>query len=94
MIIDKLSFNDTCKTFAHPTSLSVPNIQVVFSKPRAYYVASHSRNSIGNEKETLISCSTSLDLDLEVYLISPSIGALEPTLPPIVLSECPFKCSF
>ena len=38
---DQLSFTNNCTTFAHPISLSVPNVQAIFSPPHAYYVATH-----------------------------------------------------
>ena len=39
----------------------------------------------------MISCSTSLDLDLAVDLVSPSKGELESILLPIGPSECSFQ---
>lgn len=53
-------------------------------------MASYPRNSIANDKETLISCLASLDLDLAVDLVGPSMEALESNLPPIGPSECSF----
>ena len=72
-------------------SLSVPNIQVVCPKPWTYYIASYPNNSIYNEKETLIASLASLDLDLVVGLVSPSMGALESHVPPIGPSGCLFQ---
>ena len=39
--IDQFSFTNNRTTFAHPISLSVPNIQVVSPFPQVYYVATH-----------------------------------------------------
>ena len=86
--LNQLTFIDNCTTFAHPTSLSVSNIRAVSLEPWVYYVASCLRNLIANEMETRFSCSTYLDLNLTLNLVSPSMGALESDLPPIDLSEC------
>ena len=37
--IDQLSFTNNHTTFAHPISLSVPNVQAISPPPQAYYVA-------------------------------------------------------
>ena len=38
---------------------------------------------VANENETMLSCSPSLDLALEIHLVTPSMGALELDLPPV-----------
>jgi hypothetical protein len=43
--------------------------------------------SISNEKEPLTVCSSSLDLVLTVDMVTPSLGTLEPVLPPVDQSE-------
>ena len=89
-----LSVINNCTIFAHPISLSVPNVQAFSFNPWTHYVASYLRHSISNEKEPLTSCLASLDLDLAVDLVSPSIGALESNLPPIGPSGCSFQDFF
>ena len=89
--IDQLSFTNNCTTFAHPISLSVPNVQVVSPLPQAYYVATRPIQSIANEKQPLLSCSPSMDLVLTTDLVTPTMGALEPSIPPIDPSECSFQ---
>ena len=49
-------------------------------------------HSISNEKEPLLSCSSSLDLVLVVDLVNPSRGEPELDLLPIGVNECPNKC--
>ena len=88
--IDKLSFANNCTTFANPISLSVPHIQPVYSPPQSYYVATHLIQSISKENKPLLSCSPSMDLVLAIDLVAPSMGALEPSFPPIDPSECSF----
>ena len=53
--IDQLSFTNNCTKFAHPISLSVPNIQAVSPLPQVYYVATHPIQSIANENGPLLS---------------------------------------
>lgn len=53
-------------------------------------MASYPKHSIANDKDPLISCSTSLDLDLDFDLVSPSMGALAPILSSIGPNECSF----
>lgn len=76
LTIDQFYFINNCTSFLHPTSFGVPNILATSPEPHAYYMASYPRHSISNEKEPLISCSTSLDLDSIVNLVSLSMGAL------------------
>lgn len=81
--IDQLSFTNNCTTFAHPISLSVPKIQAVSPPPQAYYVATCPIKSIANDNGPLLSCSPSMDLVSTTDLVTPMMGALEPSLPPI-----------
>ena len=69
--IDQLSFTNNCTTFAHPISLSVPNIQVFSPSPLVYYVANHPIKSVANENDPLLSCSPSKNLVLETDLVTP-----------------------
>ena len=85
--IDQLSFVNNYKTFSHLISLHVPNVQVVYPLPQAYYVATRPMHSISNEKDPLLSCSPCLDLVLAIDLVTPSMGALEPNLTHVDPSE-------
>ena len=88
--IDQLSFTNNCTTFAHPISLSVPKIQAVSPPPQAYYVATCPIKSIANDNGPLLSCSPSMDLVPTTDLVTPMMGALEPSLPPVDPIECFF----
>ena len=87
MTIDQLSFTNNCTTSTHPVSLSVPNVQVVSPQPQAYYVATHPKKLVVNENEPLLSCSPSLDPVLAIESVTPTMGVLEPSLPPIYPNE-------
>ena len=88
LTIDQLSFTNNCTIFAHPISLSVPNVQAVSPPPQVYYVATHPIQSVSNENKPLLSCSPSMDPILAIYLVTPMMWALDPSLPPIDPSEC------
>ena len=49
------------------------------------------RNQWLKENEPLLSCSPSLDLVSTIDSVTPTMGALEPSLPPIDPSECSFQ---
>lgn len=85
--IDQFSFTNNCTKFAHPISLSVPNVQAVSPSPQVYYVATRPIQSIANENEPLLSCLPFVDLVSTTNLVTPTMGALEPSLPPINPSE-------
>ena len=87
--IDHLSFVSPSHSMTadHPTSLNVPVVQVVSTPPQVNYVALSPMPSISNEKEPLFSCSSSLDSSSIVDMVTPSLGALDPNLPPVSLSE-------
>jgi hypothetical protein len=74
-------------TADHSTSLIVPHIQVVSPPPQVNYVALSHMPSIANKNRLPNVCSSSLDLVLIVDMINPSIGKLEPVLPPVDQSE-------
>jgi hypothetical protein len=50
--------------------------------------------STTDEKEPLIVCSSSLDLDPTVDMVTPSLGTLESILPPVDLSKSLTMYSF
>jgi hypothetical protein len=52
-------------------------MKVVSPPPQVNYVVSCPMPSTTNEKEPLIVCSSSLDLDLVVDMVNPSMGVLE-----------------
>ena len=91
MTIDHLSFTNNCTTFAHTISLSVPNVQVVSPSLQAYYVETRPKKLVVKENEPLVSCSPSMEPVLAIDLVTPTIEALEPSLPPIDPSECYFQ---
>ena len=86
--IDQISFTNNCTTFSHPISLSVPNVQVLSPPPQVYYVATCPIELVSMENNTLLLCSSLVDLVLEIDLVTPSMGALDFDLPPIDPSEC------
>ena len=74
-------------TTNHLTSLNVTCVQMVSPSPQVNYVALSPMHSIYNEKDTLFPCSSSLDFNLSIDMVTPSLGALELDLTPMSLIE-------
>ena len=77
MTIDQLSFIGSELTTHHPTSLSIPNFQVVSSPPQVNYVETYPMSLPTVEEEHLIIFSTSLNLYPVRDMLSHLLGVME-----------------
>jgi hypothetical protein len=87
MTIDQVSFVSPDLTVDHPTSRNLPYMKVISLSPHVNYVVLCPMPSTANEKDPLIECSTSLDSDLVVDMVSPSMWDLEHDLSPVTTIE-------
>jgi hypothetical protein len=90
--IDQLSFDNhhPGSTLPQVSPLCVPSVRVDSSLPWVNYVASYPRCSISPEKDPLQLCSPSRDKVSTIDQVFYLMGAWEPLLPPIGLSNLVF----
>lgn len=75
--INQLSFVGTDLTTNNPTSLSVPNVQLVSSSPHVNYVTTYPIHIPTNEDKHFIVHSNSFNLDLVGDMMNHLLGKLE-----------------
>jgi hypothetical protein len=95
-----VTINQLASDNHHPNSvlvqdapLYVPSVRVDSTPPQVNYVASYPQCSIASEKELVQSCFPSRDLVSTIDPVFYPMGAWEPLLPPLGLSdlESPFE---